>query len=349
MNMTWKKHPKWYFTVNFAAFATWLLALAIATLAVIGYPTTARATASDLADNSAMPADVAYPELLKITPRSTFNPKVTEFLANHKVYISLTTSPKRIAHLAEVFRYLDLTHVEAILLCIPHKYARDNSEYVIPTNLVASYPKLKIIRVAKDLGPITKLLPAIKYVNDLGQANAIVITIDDDMAYSHAMVNELIHYAINNDAIVGGVAYNIGQGATKNIDPKAYPWTNANSNNRIANFINHKVYWREFGLKQRQFVAGFGAIAYQSKFIDYDTLLRLSQLNTACFKSDDAAISYYLNANKVKIAKVSNKKFNINNIISLEHGLQSDALHQLDVNEEKFGKCCSDLVSEYKI
>ena len=52
-----------------------------------------------------------------------------------------------------------------INIVLPLTYGRDNTKY--PTKLITTlrkFPKVKIIRVKKDLGPITKILPTLEKI-----------------------------------------------------------------------------------------------------------------------------------------------------------------------------------------
>ena len=75
--------------------------------------------------------------------------QVQDYLKNHKVYVSLTTSPARIDKIIPVLDSLDKTYLDTIFLSI-YLICRDNSEYIIPKKLL-NYPKLKILRIQHDL------------------------------------------------------------------------------------------------------------------------------------------------------------------------------------------------------
>ncbi|MEI6791537.1 MAG: hypothetical protein WCK42_10185, partial [Myxococcaceae bacterium] len=123
------------------------------------------------------------------------HPQVQDYLKNHKVYVSFSTSPKNLSKLLPMLRTLDLELVEKIYLALPEKY-RNTQEYgPIPPEIL-NFTKLEIIaRDQKDLGPIMKMLPAIEKVAAL-DPYALVISIDDDTGFPKGMVNELIYYSV---------------------------------------------------------------------------------------------------------------------------------------------------------
>ena len=276
--------------------------------------------------------------LLNAPTRSELAPAVKNYLQQHKVFIALTTSPARIKYIGQVLQTLDLRNIENILLVLPRKFKRTNTSYKVPGKLRKDFPKLRVVTVPRDLGPITKLLPAVDYARKIDN-KAIVITIDDDMQYPYGMVNEMLHHLILSNGVVGGVMYNIGKGATKQLSPLQEPWHSKQRQSSWTNAFNKYFFWRQIGLKKRQFVAGFGGVAYRVDWLDSKRLLQLSQLNPACFKSDDMVISYVLSDSKIPTAKLANNRFNLNLMLSLDHGNNQDALSKIDANEEKYLAC----------
>ncbi len=205
----------------------------------------------------------------------------------HKVYISLTTSPKRLSRVHFALESLDLSHVEAIFLALPEKY-RNQQSYGSTAELERQFPKLKVIRRADDLGPIMKLLPAAEEVAALGDPNAIVITIDDDIAYPKGMVNELIQASTKRDAVTAGwgtSAHEFGLDAD---------WPEAWAFHPALNIVE-----------------GFSAVAYPVKYVDVPKMTAASQMGigNVCRTSDDVVISWVLAKNRVPRFLVRNRFF----------------------------------------
>lgn len=268
--------------------------------------------------------------------REILQPTIKEYLLQHKIYVALTTTPNRIKNIHRILAAIDQRNITNILLAIPHRFSRTNEKYNIPTDLLRQFPKLKVLQIAQDLGPITKLIPAAEYVKAI-DPESIIITIDDDVVYPFGMVNEMIYQVVLNNAVVGGIVDN-------NIS-KDYFWSKQESGNRTLNFIDSQLWWRQSdirsGLRKREFVIGFGAIAYKVKFLDTALMLKLSQLDKSCFQSDDLVISYALHLNNIDRAKISNKYLNSNLILPLDYGSANDALHKLSSVTSRYQLCNS--------
>jgi hypothetical protein len=128
----------------------------------------------------------------------------------NSIILSLTTIPSRLSDLGD----------QAIKLCIdslinqnyedyeihfniPYVCNLNQEEYVIPewlNELVNGNSKLKIFRT-EDLGPVTKLLPTIKRIDD---PEALIIVVDDDLVYHSDMILAHIDNQIKwQEAIIG--------------------------------------------------------------------------------------------------------------------------------------------------
>lgn len=261
------------------------------------------------------------------------DPKVKAYLAAHKSYISLTSSPTRIKYLKKIFDVLDLTYIEEILLVLPERYSRDNSEYVIPEEL-KNYPKLRILRPAKDLGPISKLLFAAEEIG-AKDPDSIIITIDDDTVYPKGAIGQLLKYAIKLDNVVGASAQNLG---FWDISYARWPETGAKTLN-----------CGKTGESNCDVIEGFGGVAYKPKFLDTEMLRKLSSFTYSkdCFASDDLVISYVLATKGVARTKISNEFIAIP--FQLSYGFGPDALHRgggvlsdaalSNININKYQRC----------
>ena len=80
------------------------------------------------------------------------NPENKSFLEHHGIYLSVTTTPKRLYRLPQIFKTLDLTHVKKVFLVLP----KDRAYPELPKELL-QIPKLAILAPEHDLGPGTKL------------------------------------------------------------------------------------------------------------------------------------------------------------------------------------------------
>ncbi len=237
-----------------------------------------------------------------------------------KVYISFSTSPKRVSKLMPMLKTLDLEHVEKVFVALPEKY-RDTEEYgPIPEELL-NFPKIEIIaRDQKDLGPIMKMLPAIEKIGST-DPNAIVISVDDDVGFPKGAINELIYYA--------------------NLFPKAII---SGAGNYAETFGILTEEWPELGKAQKapfcgsgeisycDTVEGWRAIAYRPRFVNIKRMKEIARLSKACRTSDDLVISYVLAERGVDKIRVVNRFFP--DIHRFEFGSEDGALHKIHLNIE---------------
>jgi len=250
-------------------------------------------------------------------------PAVADYLSKHKVYVSLTSSPTRLEKLPDVLETLDLDIVDTVFLALPEKY-RNTEPYDIPTWLL-QYPKLRILRPSKDIGPATKILPAALEVQ--ADSDAIVISIDDDVAYPRGMVKQIVKLVILEDAVVGGQGRN------------------------IEFFGLHRQHWPqiwprlpmcgESDLSQCDIIEGVGGVGYKAGFLDAARLTQFLGSSKECLKSDDLFIHFHLAEKGVKRLQIKNRFMPY--IKPLPIGFGPDALHKEGgtsfANVEKYQKC----------
>jgi hypothetical protein len=241
------------------------------------------------------------------------------FLQKHPVYISMTTSPGRVSKIHHVLDTLDLRHVKNIFLNLPLRFSRDQSEYPLPMHLLQLYEnKVKFLRPPKDLGPITKLLPAIQYAKDQGEENAIVIVVDDDTAYPRGMVSEIIHsLSQHQNTVVAASAQDL---PFWGIDRGKMPPTPKNQGHACL----------ESESSFCQVVEGFGSIGYPAGTVDVELMRRLadSRFSKECFVSDDLVISFSLALSGVDRFKIRNSFLGNHLIHQFAYGFEGDALHR---------------------
>ena len=97
----------------------------------------------------------------------------------------MTTIPARLEGLSKTVKSaLDhLVHCDAIYLNIPH-VSRKGKKYVLPkdflSDLTPEQQTKVILNRCQDLGPITKILPALELESD---PNTLVISLDDDIMF----------------------------------------------------------------------------------------------------------------------------------------------------------------------
>lgn len=105
--------------------------------------------------------------------------------------VSFTTTPSRISNCQKVVdTIVDQTlRADLIILNVPLKSSRTGELYEVPEGLKAPNEKLFINIVEDDLGPVTKLVPTIKYLRDSGYPeNTRIVYCDDDVLYPRPML-----------------------------------------------------------------------------------------------------------------------------------------------------------------
>lgn len=260
------------------------------------------------------------------------NKKVLRYIRNHGVYVSLTSSPMRLSKITTVLGMIDSPLIKKIFVCLPEKYRNKKTYKKTDIKKIECFSnKVEIIRIKKDIGPVTKILPAIQKVKD---RNAIVISLDDDIGYPRSLIPELIYSSVQYPNIIStGAGFIFGD----------YP----NSD------INRKI-WIQPRTPRYPYVdivEGWGGIAYKPKFFDTKLLKKLNSLSTVCKLSDDLTLSYMLAKKKIKRKEIRNSYYNRDLLYPFEYGLGADALHQgsgvtkgahgeeIDMNMIKYQKC----------
>ncbi len=206
--------------------------------------------------------------------------KVQAYLKQHPVYVSVSTTPSRIAKLPEVLATLALDNVTKIWVVVPQKF-RQATTYTIPKSL-RQLSKVALLRIDKDLGPISKSLPVIAYAQQ-HDPGAIIITIDDDYFYPRGLVNEHIYRIVHGHKCVSGSVFaSLGPADTK--APVHYRVDDATLRAPGA-----------MGL--RWLVQGVGSIGFIARDVALDRLYDVvdfvaSHPDNACFFADDVVMSY---------------------------------------------------------
>lgn len=129
------------------------------------------------------------------------------------VIISMTTLPSRIANIAPTISSLIHQTIppEKILINLPAYSRREQSEYKIPKSLIEN-PWVEINNIEDDLGPATKLLPALKKYQN--QKQKLIIVADDDEIYPKKLVE---NYLTWEKELPGSVLTLVGWDVPKNL------------------------------------------------------------------------------------------------------------------------------------
>jgi hypothetical protein len=226
------------------------------------------------------------------------------FAKRIRVYVSLTTNPKRLSTLHYVLQTIDMRLVNNVFLTLPRKY-RGKQTYSIPRKLAHRFRKLRFLSIDRDIGPAAKILPLVQFINSTmsssESAAAVIISIDDDNVYDGSMVSTLVYYSLKcgvNCAIAASsqpVKY-------WNIASAGYPTQSAHHTDDNVEFSHD--------CKPTEVVEGFAGIAYRPGHFDlelFDSIVFARgerSLYESCMLSDDMLLSYVLSYSNVSLIGV---------------------------------------------
>jgi hypothetical protein len=246
------------------------------------------------------------------------DPLSQAYLAQHPVFISMTTSPARIEKIVPILEALDLSLVEEVWINIPQVFARTGERYQIPDALVHT-PKVRIHEVDQDYGPATKFLPGVIRARRL-DSKAIVISLDDDHAYPKSVVAEHI-YAIAHGAKVSNI-----------IDARAGDLANG----FFALPKGDPNLYAAWPSQDYTLIHGWSSVAYVAEVVPVGKIITWLQQEQAeaqegeasCLFSDDFLITYALAFDQVPITTLQTEYAQCTDILPLSYGLSDDALHR---------------------
>lgn len=247
------------------------------------------------------------------------------------VVISLTTTPYRINNIQPTIDSLlaQNINIKNIYLSIPHKFKRDNLEYVIPKWLLEN-SKVTILRT-EDYGPATKLLGVLE--KKILPSNAIIIVVDDDAIYPDNLALNLAYKAkFNPDRAIGIM------GANPDYDEHGEI-----KKDSALGLIKIKKADALVSILQ-----GYAGVAYRSYFFD-ESIFEVVNTNTDCFNSDDIFLSFYLAKHNIARQVLRNKYITSCNIMwETNMAVGNTALHKLTrTPTQKHHGCIAYLQQKY--
>lgn len=241
---------------------------------------------------------------------------------NEHIVISLSTTPHRINKLGPTLKTVlaQRAPVKAIYLNIPYVFKRDNIVYDIPIDILNN-TKLTILR-SDDFGPATKLLGTLAHA-DL-PANAIIVTLDDDVIYPRNIVLHLAYQAKRNPQRAVGVIGAIPDNAAELGISKIM------RNGALVSILQ-----------------GYAGVAYRRHFFDA-SVFRIQDSISECIKSDDIYLSYYLALQGVQRQVVHNKYLTACDIRwQTAIGTDENSLHLLNPKPAEKHKACLDYLASH--
>lgn len=267
---------------------------------------------------------------------------IIDYYEKHQVYFSLTTSPNRLRKFAVVLSIiLKFPFVKQIHINLPRRYRNQEPYSQDDIDYIKSFSdKVKVYRVQKDIGPLTKIVPTLKRVKS---KKRLIISIDDDIAYPLSLYKEMLYYNYHYpDYIFTGSGFGLREAGTP-LNIKRRDW-NIHKGEKIK------------GCENVEIVEGWGMIGYKKDFLDIKGVLKLNSLSTPCKLSDDLTISYLLAKARINRYMIINKYYDVyKQLRSFSYGQESDALSmgsglgkKVDVfaNYRKYNKCIKDIVNK---
>jgi hypothetical protein len=226
-----------------------------------------------------------------------------------KYIVSFTTTPTRMQKLKPMLLSIvnQSRKPDLIILNIPKIFSRTEEKYNVP-KYISRYAFVNIID--EDLGPATKIIPTIKYLNDNAyeKHDTRIIYLDDDVKYLNKMIE----------------CYE------KNIDDRDDSfWASTGFDIRDGN-IKHKRNHNDICT----IVEGYGGVCVKLSIFDQGFFEYIDKyiLDIECKLSDDVILSNYYSFKKIQIkilcvqGEYSIKDLYINGCI-LKYGDLEDALH----------------------
>ena len=225
---------------------------------------------------------------------------------NQEIIISLTTSPKRINKLENLFNTLSNQTIKPlkIVLNLVHVFKRNNTLFDKIPDFILNNELVQINR-CEDIGPSTKILPTVWLFKD--NPETIIISVDDDIEYKNNLVELLLNYSNKYpDCVITG-----------------------------ESFMRLKDNYAEL-------VEGYSSVLYKQKFLNGLNQQEVLNYPKYCYLADDFILSNYLRKNNTKIVVLDNNKPYSN--IYLDYGNDEDALrngaHGESVNNmDNYKKC----------
>lgn len=106
-----------------------------------------------------------------------------------RVVAAMTTTPRRIALIEPTLDSLlrQTRPLDAVYLFVPHKFRRDNSEYVLPPWLLQK-EGVTVVR-CEDHGPSTHMMEVLKVERD---PRTFILQVDDDQQYGSKMLDMML-------------------------------------------------------------------------------------------------------------------------------------------------------------
>lgn len=244
--------------------------------------------------------------LSKLPQRDVLEDKeFANYLKHHGIYLSVTTTPKRVPLLPLMFETLNLSLVKKVFLVLPKEFKNKKGAIypAVPEKLL-KLSKLEVLTPNEDYGPITKLIPVLERLK-AEDPDGILITIDDDVGYAPGMPAELALASFKSHAAAAG-------------------------GGQSAEFfgLDRGTHWIFPKRDSMDILEGVAAVAYKPSFFSHKDIEQMKTLvrnDDNCKFSDDFIVSHILEKNNIKKIVVKNKY--IPEYVPFTYGFLEGALH----------------------
>jgi hypothetical protein len=205
--------------------------------------------------------------------------------AQREVYVSMTTSPKRINRIENTINCMLAQTLKPIqiILNLPSVFKRNNSSFGPLPPFITNNPMIRV-NFTEDIGPATKILPSVKLITN---PEAFILSIDDDIYYPPDLLRQYVETAesFDQDVVVSNSFRLPGTG------------TICNKYNECAQL--------------RNLLEGYAGVLYRQRFLadmDYSILFDREKAD-ACYRGDDYFLSNHIHKKKIPIIGLPQKRF----------------------------------------
>jgi hypothetical protein len=257
-------------------------------------------------------------------------PTTSNIATNREIFVSLSTSPKRIGNIGPLINTLSNQTVKPtkIILNLPFVFKRTNTTFDEVPEFVTNNP-LVYVNWCEDIGPSTKVIPTAKLASS---PDSILISVDDDIEYKPTLVETLLKYSDKHpNAVITGESF------------MRLPSEKGKNDSQ--------------GQSQPQYaelVEGYSSVLYKKKHIDDFTEETIKDYPKFCYLADDFIISNHLRKKGVPIVVITSANDKPYGEIFLSYGDGDDSLRNgangnSNGNIDNYKKCASHLKSKNEL
>jgi len=254
------------------------------------------------------------------------------------VIISFTTTPIRLKKFVDNLEFFEKNNVKPkyVLINICKNYKRfEMNNFIVENEVVEKISRINhthrynkyILNYTEDLGPITKLIGAFKFMTTHKMVDYKLVIIDDDTCYFDECLYTLTSFKSPHN-IVGysGFNFDLSLNYIKKHTENDYYSHKNNYCSIIEGYGSVCFDYSNIDLELISFVSYYNCISWLNEEVSEEN--EINQFLKACFLGDDFIISFHY---KKKYSIEAIPDFLNNNIKQLGYGFENDALHKNNV------------------